>query len=278
MKKLTKKMVAGVMAIVMTVIGSNCQVIAATDSKVIETVYNDGIEYKVITDVNKGTITVKTADNDNDAELVIDVEASEGMAYVYNEESGCCENINLEINSLTEKTVDIVVTDEQDKIIDEITSIDEIIDDSFEPQAAVAVTVVVGITVETLLEILLGVCAAIAVAGVIYYGAKAAVKAIEKTKDDKKAYFKAYIYNYNVFVDCHNRISRTSAINIIRNRYTPYNVYTYVRDQAKDITISAGYGIVGPEKSCLPGKIVMYHYHRADRKGAHVFYGLPIVE
>ena len=58
-------MVAGVMAIVMTVIGSNCQVIAATDSKVIETVYNDGIEYKVITDVNKGTITVKTADNDS---------------------------------------------------------------------------------------------------------------------------------------------------------------------------------------------------------------------
>lgn len=274
MRKEFKKFVAGVMVVVMSVLGSNCQVIAATE-KVVETVYNDGIEYKVITDVNKGTITIKTADDMNDAELMIYANKSEGTACVYNEENACFENVNLKINTLTEKEVDVVVTDEEDEIVDRITSIDEIVEDSYEPQAAVAVTVVVGITVETLLEVLLGICAAIAVAGVVYYGAKAAVRAIEKTKDDKKAYFKAYIFDKNVFVNIKNKISRAQAISRIRNRD---NVYTYTRDQAKDVTVAAGFGVVGPEISCLSGKIVLYHYHRGDRKGAHIFYGVPIVQ
>lgn len=149
------------------------------------------------------------------------------------------------------------------------------ISDSYDGQAAVAVTVVTAITIETLITAILTAAACIVVAGVIYYAGKSVAKEIERTKQQNN-YFKAYVEKKNVFINISNSISRASAISRI---HSGSDVYTYKRSAAKSLTKATGLGCTSPEISCFKGKKVrFYHYHTANRNEAHIFYGLPVIE
>lgn len=170
--------------------------------------------------------------------------------------------------------VDIEVIDEDGNVVEKNDEYDDLINDSYDGQVAATVTVVTAITVESLITALLASAACIAVSGVIYYGAKAAVHEIEKTKNQKKYYYKAYINNKNVFINL-NRISKASAISHIRRGK---DIYTYTKSLAKAVTKESGLGVSSPDISCFKGKKVkFYHYHTSPQNGSHIFYGVPVI-
>lgn len=273
MSKVFLKQIISVMlivSIIVTLLGSSTEVYASEAmGNESEIVYVDGYAIRVTTDVETGTVTAESVDKSDNSMLEIS-EYNENVATIYDEEEDSYVDYILEIEDLSETAIDIVVYDEEGEIVEQYESIDDLIEDSYEGQ--VAITIVTGITVSALITAILQVAACVAVAGVIYYGAKAAVNAIEKSASQKKYYYKAYIYNKNVFINL-NQISTNSAISRIKSGQ---NIYTYTASLAKSAVVSAGLGCTSSEISCLAGKIRFYHYHTNPRNGAHSFYGIPV--
>lgn len=265
MKITVKKIVS--MLLILVMITCSMDVQAWAEQVVEETVYVDGSPIKVIVDPEKGTIVAEALGQGEDSRLVIS-ETEMNVATVYNEQQQNYVNYKLEINDLSENKVDIEVINEEGNIIDQIDDVNEITNNSYVGRAAV--TVITTITVETLITAILEAAACIVVGSVIYYGARAAVTAIKKDKDKKKSYYKAYIYNKNVFIDMYNNISRKKAVKRIKKGK---NVYVYSSKKAKQIVKDTGLGCTPSEISCLKGKVRFYHYHTANRNGAHSFYG-----
>lgn len=120
--------------------------------------------------------------------------------------------------------------------------------------------------------------ACIAIAGIIYYGAKAAVKAIEKNSKKQKYYYKAYIYKNNVFINISNTISRVSASNRLK---AGSDTYTYTASLAKQIVNDAGGPCSAKDISNNKGKLNFYHYHIGTIKkhtSAHSFFGIGVMK
>ena len=238
-----------------------------------EIVYVDGEEFVVTTNINDGTVTVKTTDKDDESILEISKNGDADVT-VFDRTEEEFVDYSLNIEDLSEENLDIEVIDEDGTVVEKIDEYDDLIDDSYDGQVATTVTVVTVVTVESLITALLVAAACIAVAGVIYYSAKAAVREIEKTKSQKKYYYKAYIYNKNVFINL-KRISRASAISRIRSGK---NIYTYTKSLAKAVTKGSGLGVSSPDISCFKGKKVkFYHYHTSPKNGSHIFYGAPVI-
>lgn len=238
--------------------------------KVSEVVFVDGNKIKVTIDVATGNVVSESVDSGEKSCLEIKSNG-ESVATVLDEEEGYVDYV-LDIEDLSYSDVDVKVIDDNGEIVEEYDEYEDIVEDTYEEQA-VAVTVVTGITVGTLITAVLEVAACIVVAGVIYYGAKAAVSAIKKSANKRKYYYKAYIYQKNVFINISKNISTESAVKRIR---LGKNVYTYTSSRAKKIVVKTGLGYTAPEISDLRGKIRFYHYHTANRNGAHSFYGLPV--
>lgn len=271
MKKLMKKVLSicliGGLVLSDIPIQANAETIGNETSEI---VYVDGNAIKVTVDPISEIITAESVDKKDDTCLVIS-EQFGSMATIYDETEQEYIDYDIDVEDLSYEDVDITVYDEEGEIVEDYDDIDDLLDDEYDGQAATA-TVVTTISVSSLITALLEVAACIAVAGVIYYGAKAAVKAITK-KGKKKQYFKAYIYDFNVFINISNAISRNSAINRIK---TKRNVYTYSSSRAKSIVKATGLGCTPKEISDLKGKIRFYHYHTAKRNGAHAFFGKPV--
>lgn len=194
----------------------------------------------------------------------------DGIATVYDEEEEQYTEYLLEIDELSYDDMDIDVID-GGEIIESFDDIDDIINDSYEGQATVAV--ITGITIQTLITAILKAAACIAVAGVIYYGAKAAVKAIQKNSSKKKSYYKAYIYNKNVFISLKSKISKKSAVKRIKSGL---NVYTYTASLAKSAVLATGRKCSSKEISDLKGKVRLWHYHTIPKNKSHIFFGVPV--
>lgn len=236
-----------------------------------EIVYVDGNKIKVTVDLNKRRVISQAAGNRDESYLEIDANG-EGTTTIFDEEEGEYIDYELDIDELSYEDVEIDVIDEMGDIAECYNDYEDIVEDRYEEQA-VAVTVVTGITVGTLITAILEVAACIVVAGIVFYGAKAAVAYIKKKSEQKKYYYKAYIYEKNVFINLSSKISRKSAVKRIR---LGKNVYTYTSSRARAIVLETGLGCTGAEISDLKGKIRFYHYHTANRNKAHSFYGEPI--
>ena len=262
-----------IFAIILTSTQFNVKAIDNNIGVTSQRVYVDGEEFIVTTNLDDGVVTVESADKSDESILEI-TESGEASASVFDASEEEFVDYVLDIEDLSEENLDIEVIDENGNVVEMIDEYDDLIDDSYDGQAA-TVTVITAVTVETLITALLVSAACIAIAGVIYYGAKAAVKEIEKSKEQKKYYYKAYIYNKNVFINL-NRISKTSAISRIKNGK---NIYTYTKSLAKDVTKVSGLGVSSPDISCFKGKKVkFYHYHTSPKNGSHIFYGVPVIE
>lgn len=239
-----------------------------------EVVYVDGEEFIVTTNLDDGIVTVKTTDKDDESVLEISGNGDANVTVLDNIEEEYVD-YSLDIEDFSEENLDIEVIDEDGNVVEKIDEYDDLINDSYDGQVAATVTVATVISVESLITALLASAACIAVAGVIYYGAKAAVREIEKTKEKKKYYYKAYIYNKNVFINL-NRISKASAISRIKSGE---NIYTYTKSLAKEVTKASGLGVSSPDISCFKGKKVkFYHYHTSPKNKSHIFYGVPVIE
>ncbi len=274
-KKRLKRRVAIVLTFVMVLTSIQFNVSASEYSVGVsdEIVYVDGEKFVVTTNLNNGTVTVKSANKDDESVLVISENGDANVTVLDDREEEFVD-YSLDIEELSEDNVDIEVMDEEGSVVDQIEGYDDLIDDSYDGQVAATVTVVTVITVETLITALLASVACIAVSGVIYYGAKAAVNEIEKNKNQKKYYYKAYIYNKNVFINL-NRISKKSAIAQIKRGK---HIYTYTKELAKSVTKETGLGVSSPDISCFKGKKVrFYHYHTSPKNGSHIFYGVPVI-
>lgn len=232
-------------------------------------VYVDGNAIKVSVNSRTGLITAESLSRKDDSCLEISMDG-DAVTTVYDPEEDEYVNYALEINDLSQDEVDIEVIDDEGNIVDSYEEVDDLLEDTYEGQAAV--TVLTGITVGSLITAVLKVAACIAVAGVVYYGAKAAVKTIQRTRSKQKYYYKAYIYNKNVFIAIRHSISKAAAINRLRKRQ---NIYTYTSTLAKSAVLGTGLGCTRKEISDLRGKIRFYHYHTANRNGSHAFFGLP---
>ena len=274
MKKIMRNSVATVLSITMILTTTQLDVDASECSKnnYSEEVYVDGEKFVITTNLDDGTVTVNSADKEDESVLVLSDNAGAEVK-VYDAEEKDYEDYFLEIENLSDNDIDIDVIDESGNVIEEIDDYDDLIDDTYEGQMEVAI--VTGITIEALITALLQAAACIAVAGVIYYAGKAVVAEIEKSKEQQKYYYKAYIYNKNVFINLANRISRASAISRIRSGV---NIYTYKKANAKSVTVDAGLGVSSPDISCFSGKKVkFYHYHTSPKNNSHIFYGAPVI-
>ena len=228
-----------------------------------ETVYIDGNKILISLDQD-GNITAISKDCPANR-LTIDSQGH-GSATI-RENFFNYDEYELDIDELNGDNIDLDIINTEEETFEHIESADELIDDSYDPQ--VATTIIVGISVKTLITAVLVAAACVVASGIVWYAAKAAVKYIQKQKRETK-FYRAYIYNKNIFIDI-NPVSRANAISRIKRGLS---VYTFQRQNAKSIITAAGFGVIGPETSCLKGHIKFAHFHRSDRK-AHSFYGLP---
>lgn len=272
MKTIIRKMIVLLLVACIALSDTDMQVNAEmTTGSTSEVVYVDGNPIRVTVNPLNGTIMAEAVNKRDDSSLVIS-ENSENIVTIYDNNENNYVDYELDIEDLSYDEIDVDVYDEDGDIVESYDDVNDLLDDTYEGQAA-TVTVVTTITVGSLITALLEAAACIAIAGVIYYGAKAAVKAITQKSQKKDYYYKAYIYNKNVFINISNSISKTSAITRIK---TKQNVYTFYSSNAKAIVKSTGLGCTASEISDLKGKIRFYHYHTANRNGAHSFYGNPV--
>lgn len=271
MKSKFKKFTVSVLLVALVISNSSFQktVFASECNNCIsEIVYVDGNAIKVSVDTEQGKIISESVDRKEDSILEISCNG-DSIVTVYDKQEEEYKEYELDISNMSDDDIDITVLDNDD-IVEEYDEMEDLIENTYEGQ--MAISVVTGISIATLITAVLKVAACIAVAGVIYYGGKAAVNAIKQSSQKQKYYYKAYIYDKNVFIAINSRISKVSAVNRLKSGLS---IYTYTSKLAKSAVKATGLGCTKKEISDLKGKIRFWHYHTAKRRGEHAFYGLP---
>ena len=270
-RNIVKKIVSVILVVVLLVVSTDINVLSSDFKEISEDiVYVDGNEIRVSINTEEGYVKAESTSSQDDSYIII-YEDSGSVINVFDENEMDYVEYDLEIKSLTNEDIDITIYDDNGELYDRFDDINDLFKDSYVTQAAVAV--VVGITAETLITAILEAAACIVVASCIFYGAKAAVETIKSSKETRSYYYKAYIYEKNVFINLNN-ITYNSAVSRIINKRS---IYTYTSSMAKSVVLATGLGCTSSEISDLKGKVRFYHYHTANRNGAHAFYGLPHV-
>lgn len=251
--------IISIMLICSLVVGSSQKVHAEENAKY---VFVDGLEYKVVLDENKN-IHIACITPGYEGEMAID-ENLNGEISMNGD-----EQYEIEVNNLNYdmETVDIVIS-EDGETVEEYNSFDEVIQDEYCGQMAIAAggTIAIGGFVTALLY----ACLAVTVAGVVCYAVDAVIDDVRKKS---KYYYKAYRMYNTVFINP-NAITRTAAVSRIASGS---DTYTFTSSQAKGIVKSTGLGVTSSENHWAWYKIGSFfnHYHTANRNGAHSFYGIP---
>lgn len=234
-----------------------------------ETVFVDGMEFKYYTTDN-GSIIVESLEDNGKSRLEIGVDG-EAVATVMNEDNEY-EDYNLIINELTQEDVDIVVTDENDNVVEVYDEVEDIMGDEYVGQAAIVYGT--GVLIGTLVTVVLAVTATIVVGGLIYYAVSSVISKIQNDSAKQKYYYKAYIKDYVTYIAFYSgTITQSQAASRIKSGQ---NVYTYTSSLAKSAVVSAGLGgATSSEIHLRTGKFAFYHYHPYNRNGSHSLYGLP---
>lgn len=243
-----------------------------------KTVYVDGKAF-VYSIASDGTLEVQgKSDNGKSYLTILPDGTAEAQAM---DETGQYIQYELEINDLSLEKVDVTATHESStfarglqrtQIVEHFTCVEDIMGKSYVGQASLVV--VTGISLSTLLTVVLTITGTIVVGGCIYY---AVANVIEKIKSDsakQKYYYKAHIADYVTYIAFYSgTITQSQAASRIKSGQ---NVYTYTKSLAKAAVVSAGLGcITSPEIHLRSGALTFYHYHTANRNGAHSLYGLP---
>ena len=119
-------------------------------------------------------------------------------------------------------------------------------------------------------EIIINVAITVVLAGIVYTVAAKAVEKIKNNNKKKKNYYKARLYNGEVYIAHNNSITKKKAAKRIKNGL---GVYTFTQKKASDAMDTAGKGKTKAEIHLKEGKVSFYHYHTKKRNGAHMWYG-----
>ncbi|MCD8125245.1 MAG: hypothetical protein LUE23_09505 [Lachnospiraceae bacterium] len=276
--------------LIMTILCSICfeqiEIDAASDDDRIETVYIDGIQFDVFIN-DEFEIEVEGHTDSSDAYLTIDKNGVGEVEIENDEEIADSEQYDLEIEELSLEDADIEIYEDGD-IVEEITTIDEIIEDDYNGQASVVINAGGAvITTGLLLEAAVTAGVAVVIGGVVYIVGTTfyeKVNTASKTKSEKakKYYYKAHIYKGQVLISP-NGISKSKAIARVQKNLC---VYSFTSSMAKQIVVQAGYRCSSAEIDAkrYKGHIYFYHFHKASSKGNplhtggfHSFYGAPVV-
>ena len=166
-------------------------------------IYVDGIKYDYVIDKD-GTIKIETDSSKVNGKLILNSEAN-GVVQVENTD-GKLEKYEIEVNDLTIENVDIDIFEDDGDIYEEIDSMEELLTDEYECQAAATVTVTV-ISISTLLKVLLLIAQTVIIAGVVYYAATTVAEAIQNNDKKRNLYYCAYLRGKDVYISYKQSIS-----------------------------------------------------------------------
>lgn len=248
------------------------------------TIYIDGVEFNI--SINDDfEIEVEGHTDVSDAFLLVD-QNGYGEVEIQNDETIVdSEDYELEIEDFTPNDVDIDVYEDNDKV-EEISSVDEIIEDTYEGQVAIAAGGAV-ISLGMVLEALLAAMLAVIIAGILYIVVTkfySKVQTASKTKKQKvkKYYYKAAVWKGQVVVSPKG-ISKSKAISRVKSNLS---VYSFTSSMARAIITQAKAYCSSPEidGKRYRGHIYLWHFHKANAKGHalhtggfHSFYGAPVI-
>jgi len=250
----------------------------AAEGKQQNTVYLDGQAFTFSVELD-GTVNVKGKGSNSKAYLTI-LSNGTGAAQTV-DENGTCIQYELQVNDLSLNKVDVTASqkdkphknnNQKPKNEKHYKSVKEIVGDSYVGQATLVAAA--GISLATLLTVVLTITGTIVIGGCIYYAVANVIEKIKSDSSKQKYYYKAYISNYVTYIAFYSgTITQNQAASRIKSGQ---NVYTFTKSLAKAAVVSSGLGcITSPEIHLRKGTFSFYHYHTANRNGAHSLYGLP---
>lgn len=247
---------------------ASAKTITEVDSGVI---YYDGVSYNVLYE-NNGDITVSTTEkNNNSGSLTVH---SNATADVIIRNNGSSKNYQLIIHDLNPHKMDVDVYDNKNNYIKNYNNLDALDYDTYSGQTIVLIDVIV-ISLLTLLEILLSIAPYIIIGGVTYYALSKAIEDIKTDSVKKGFYYPASLVGKDVYVNKYTPISAAAAVDMVK---VGLSIYTYEPMAAKAVCVATGLGSIAyPEidSNMKTGSIYYYHYHTANRNGAHAWFGMP---
>ena len=273
MKKLMdgmRAMLAVTLAVILAVCAVNLPHITEEASNdAVKYFYSNGVRYEVSLD-DEGMVIV--AGDDGSTIRVVD----DGKAIATVKEGNEVRTYNMEIETLTDDETNVSVYDEYGSLVYHVSDNDEL--DFYTGQVAItAGTYIGGGILVTILGIALKLIATCVVAGIVYYGAKEAVQYIKKSSSRSAKYYPAILYKGNVVIAVMKPISKSSAVSRLR---CGNSIYTFTSTNARAAVVSTGLGVLANseiDKYRKRGYIYFYHYHTANRNGAHAWYGTPVI-
>lgn len=219
--------------------------------------------------------------------LTVDSDGN-GIAEITN--NGTTEMMSVDINDLSSSDVDVTIyesstspqnsmashsTDSQG--VYHINSFEELSDlahNSVQTRSVIAVSVW---SLSKLLYVVVSVLLTVVVAGVTYHAIASVVEAIQDNRDKARECFKAYYKSglTDVYIDYSSPISPTEAVARVKSGLS---FYTFNPTNAYNNVNAAELGVIGPEidKNRKANYLYYYHYHTANRNGAHGWYGVPV--
>lgn len=238
-----------------------------------EIVYVDGIGYTVLYEEN-GNITVSSLSKyKNSGSITIH---SDGTAQAEIKNNGSHDRYNLVMNDLNSRKLNVDVYDNNNKHLKKYNNLNELSYDSYSCQSTGAVLIeVIIFSLTMLLDVIVSILPYVIVGGIAMYALSKVFEAIKVDSAKKGFYYSAQLIGKDVYVDKYNTISAGEAAGRIA---IGLSIYTYEPMSARAVCNASGFGsIPNPEIDSYmePGKIYYYHYHTANRNGAHAWFGPP---
>lgn len=294
MKKYSSKIaVVLIISILLNITMPNSEIWASgqeRQDKYIETLYEDeeiaqvnelyyeGESYVTYIDAEKEQHVEQFVSDTSDeiaTELVLD-ENGIGKCYVSDENSTSA--YDLKVRELNEECVDVEIY-QDGKLIKHITDISELEVDTYEGQMATSFLTVLVYSVVAAIAVVVTVRAVIYVGSVLYESLSKVYDdireiALATTNTISNRWYRAKLDCEDVFIDFANPMPITSAASRISQGL---NTYAFFASDALGAVVTTGRGYVGAEidTNKKSGRIYYYHYHTADRNGAHSWFGAP---
>lgn len=237
-----------------------------------EEVYQDGILYQISIDLNETKIVAKDGVNST---FILDHSTTEADFYTEEKNQSKSRSFqptekvsyHLNMEEFNPENVDIEIFKNDEKI-DEINTVDELVDNGYRGQAMTTVTVA-GVGIGVILSLLLKLALVIVFLSVAYVAAQEVVVILSQRA--RGQYYPAKLMKgIGVAIATANPITQNAASNVMRGGGS---IYTVGAQNAYWATAGANLGVVGPELHCGSGSY-FWHYHTSNR-GAHAWYGNP---
>lgn len=242
----------------------------------------ENIEY-TLQGYGDGAFSLTTGSGNDMSCLTVDAQGN-GIAEITTD--GNTQFLNVDIDDLTPDDVDVTIYDNSTTSQNtapisittyHINSPEELYNLSHSPTQTCSVVAISVWSISQLIYVIVSVLITLVVAGVTYHAIASVVEAIQKDRIKARQCYRAYYKSglTDVYIDYSNPISATESVARVKSGLS---FYTFNRTNAYNNVVAAGLGVIGPEidKNLKSSYLYYYHYHTANRNGAHAWYGLPV--